>query len=161
LGAGISRSASAVGADPHTRGLDQRLSPATQAETLARDSAVLLSDCAAAQRSYRGHAKAITRDAAAAFGSWTFGRFMEIISGGRSVTETKLAVLAFLSFPGPGAFVLNISTTDGVYQRIKVSKAQLGNIVADAAGPLLRKTLAELAPTRLHGAFIKEDGDAA
>jgi hypothetical protein len=77
------------------------------------------------------------------------------------LTETKLATLAFLSFPGPGALVLNISTTDGAFQRIKVSKGQLGNIVADGAAALLRKSLAERAPSRLHGAFIKEDGDAA
>lgn len=57
------------------------------------------------------------------------------------MTETKLAVLAFLSFPGPGALVLNITTTDGVYQRIKVSNSQLGNIVADGAGALLRRSL--------------------
>jgi hypothetical protein len=60
------------------------------------------------------------------------------------LTETKLATLAFLSFPGTGAFVLNISTTDGVYQRIKISKYQLGNIVADGAGSLLRKRLSDV-----------------
>jgi hypothetical protein len=38
-------------------------------------------------------------------------------------------------------FVLNISTTDGAYQRIKISKYQLGNIVADGAVALLRRSL--------------------
>jgi hypothetical protein len=55
--------------------------------------------------------------------------------------ETKLATLAFLSFPKRGVFVLNISTTDGAYQRIQISKYQLGNIIADGTGSLLRRSL--------------------
>lgn len=55
------------------------------------------------------------------------------------MTETKIATAAFLSFPG--AFILNISTTDGSFQRIKISKYQLGNIIADGAVALLRRSL--------------------
>jgi hypothetical protein len=62
----------------------------------------------------------------------------------REVTETKLATLAFLSFPKRGVFVLNISTTDGAYQRIQISKYQLGNIVADGAVALLRRSLGDV-----------------
>lgn len=81
------------------------------------------------------------------------------------MTETKLAFLAFLSQPERSVYVLNISTTDGEFQRIQITREQLGNIIVDGARWLLRKSLAndivESGETTLHGTFFKEDGDAA
>jgi hypothetical protein len=83
------------------------------------------------------------------------------------VTETKLAFRAYMTEPERSVYVLTFCTTDGDFQRIRITRAHLGNIIADGACALLRTSLLDAeparvqGPSRLHGAFIKEDGDAA
>jgi len=53
------------------------------------------------------------------------------------------ARLAYMTFPAPGVFVLNLQIGDGDLQRIEISKAHLTNIIVDGASVALRETFSE------------------
>ena len=53
------------------------------------------------------------------------------------------ARLAYMTFPAPGIFVLNLQIGDGELQRVEISKAHLTNIIVDGASVALRETFSE------------------
>jgi hypothetical protein len=54
--------------------------------------------------------------------------------------------MAYLTQPAPGVILLNIQIDGGEFQRVEITKAQLGNIIVDGAAIALRA-----APTLAYG----------
>ena len=55
------------------------------------------------------------------------------------MTETRAAKIAYLTQPAPGVFLLNLQL-EGEFQRVEITKAQLGNILVDGTAMALRAT---------------------
>lgn len=59
------------------------------------------------------------------------------------MTEINRATLAYMTFPAPGIFVLNLQIGHGKLQRIEISKAHAANIVIDCTSVALREFSSE------------------
>lgn len=55
------------------------------------------------------------------------------------MTEPRTAKIAYLTNPAPGVFLLNLQL-EGEFQRVEITKAQLGNILVDGTAMALRAT---------------------
>ena len=55
------------------------------------------------------------------------------------MTVPRTAKMAYLTQPAPGVFLLNLQIEED-FQRVEITKAQLGSIIVDGAAMALRAT---------------------
>lgn len=57
------------------------------------------------------------------------------------MTEPRTAKIAYITQPSPGVILLNIQVEGWPFQRVEITKAQLGNIIVDGAAIALRESV--------------------